>query len=346
MATLGMELMNKINSGEINQASSSRIKEIRSNVSGAIAELLEHGARVRPLTLSGKHIGWIRGIHVSERRNLCRLFTDQSERALQAILLATTFSYDEVADLDSVEFRELIKLILGASDADMSLYPYMPAFVTTSSSEILWSAHGTKLTSYSSKSIQLLGQKEMQVISPPDIAHVWAMLATYREDAKQKLSHAYNAATIAQAMIGRGAQTLFNNLNKYGKQLATDIDDPWKALVKRELLDIDFNDGWAHAGADDSADGLVRELASMQSIDRHEQVMQRFYEDAENRAKRKNEEAEARYQRALSSNTLLVDSARDVSDEEIKRRDKLRHKGIDIASEVAYDADDGVIPIV
>src|SRR5271157_2590426 len=64
----GVDLMRKINEGVVQQVSSVAIDEIRNEISRNCEEIIDQGARVRPLLADTKQIGWVRGLHMTERR--------------------------------------------------------------------------------------------------------------------------------------------------------------------------------------------------------------------------------------------------------------------------------------
>jgi hypothetical protein len=90
--THGASLMQRLNDGTLQQAPSAFLKKTREDVSEAIEELLDIGARIRPLRVAGERVGWVRGVHTSERRALKRWLTDDVEFIEHLILLGTTLS--------------------------------------------------------------------------------------------------------------------------------------------------------------------------------------------------------------------------------------------------------------
>jgi hypothetical protein len=66
--------MNQINEGGIQQASSAYVKEVRGKIIDACEELLDIGARIRPLNCGKEQVGWVRGVFPSERKILHRWF--------------------------------------------------------------------------------------------------------------------------------------------------------------------------------------------------------------------------------------------------------------------------------
>ena len=78
----GVDLMNQISVGELKFKQSNVALEVKENVSIAMVEILTLGARVRPLKLNGKRIGWIRPLAYSERKLLDRMIENEEERIL------------------------------------------------------------------------------------------------------------------------------------------------------------------------------------------------------------------------------------------------------------------------
>ena len=96
-ATRGSELMQKINDGRALKVPTAAIEKARGEISAEIEELLEVGARIRPLLLAGKRIGWVRGVHPSERKLLRRYFEDHLELAEHVVRIGTSLTYPMAA---------------------------------------------------------------------------------------------------------------------------------------------------------------------------------------------------------------------------------------------------------
>ena len=75
--TKGVEMMRRLNDGQIEVQLSHAVAQTRGSVTAAIEELIEVGARIRPLYVYGKRTGWVRGVHLSERKALRRWVTDE-----------------------------------------------------------------------------------------------------------------------------------------------------------------------------------------------------------------------------------------------------------------------------
>src|SRR5277367_481223 len=94
--TEGVELMNQIYAGGMLKATPEIVQSVRAAVSEACEELLDIGARIRPLMVAGKRIGWVRGLHVTERKILNRWNTSSSEFVEYTLLLATTLTREQL----------------------------------------------------------------------------------------------------------------------------------------------------------------------------------------------------------------------------------------------------------
>jgi hypothetical protein len=66
--TFGADLVQRISEGSLAQIPSEYLARTRDDVSQAIEELIDVGARVRPLYADGKQVGWVRRVHLAERR--------------------------------------------------------------------------------------------------------------------------------------------------------------------------------------------------------------------------------------------------------------------------------------
>jgi hypothetical protein len=60
--TQGVELMQRLNDGSLEEAPSAYLQETRENISSAIEELVEVGARIRPLCTGGKQTAGCAGL--------------------------------------------------------------------------------------------------------------------------------------------------------------------------------------------------------------------------------------------------------------------------------------------
>src|SRR5208282_3079660 len=75
----GIELMNRISEGIAIQVPSAAIQEVRTEIIKNCEEMLDQGARIRPLFAGKEQIGWIRGLHLSERKLLGRWIFDTND---------------------------------------------------------------------------------------------------------------------------------------------------------------------------------------------------------------------------------------------------------------------------
>ena len=278
--TPGAELMQRLNDGTLQQAPSAFLSKTREDVSVAIEELLEVGARIRPLLVTGARVGWVRGVHPSERKALKRWITDEVELIEHLILLGTTFTIEEIRNLSMIEMRSVSRVIREMTESDLRLYPFISAFVTTNTSEQMWYSHGALLASFRDKAVTLPDGKILRVTTPCDQARLWSTLCNYRVQAKNRLEASQNAVLIIRPWVGKGANTLVADLKTIGRSLQTDTLEPWKEAVQAKA-DRNLEDGWAHS-EDDSVEGLQRELRGMLNNDRHERLIARF--DAQERA--------------------------------------------------------------
>ena len=280
--TFGTSLMNQLHSGELAVAPSATVLEVRSQITTAFEEIVEVGARIRPLHLNNLHVGWLRGLYYSERKLLLRWYPNTAERTIKILTTATTLTEAEVKDLDGYEFRMLLRQVIAAEAADTTLFPFVSPFVTTSASESLWFSVGADSKRYN-RPIDLLDGNTMKLLAPPDHCRLWRLLCNYREQAKAKLAGTLDASLVARAFIGKGATKLINDLNKASRRLIPDVDEPWKMAIRVVAEDVNLNDGWGHAHIDTSEEGILREGEGMLAEDKHEQFMAKFYTEQEQR---------------------------------------------------------------
>ena len=278
MATGGTELLQELMNGDTAPRSSKAAEALRGKVTPALHELLDQGARVRPLLLNGKHQGFVRGLHGSERRLIYNWYPDPGMRILQIVAHGTTLIDDEIESLNGTEIQNLIRQINAITESDFSLYPYVSAFASTSASELLWYGRGAACASWSRNRIEIPGGWSFNLLAPPEHARLWAGVAALRERSKRRLDDTFNAAMITRALVGKGADKLYQSLKQTQKALQADAIGPWTDLVPPDLADVNLKDGWGHALADDSREGVMRELSGMEGEDKHEKVMAAFYQ--------------------------------------------------------------------
>lgn len=300
MATAGTELLKQIMDGGFARPATATIEAVRDKVTQALTELIDWGFRARPLLRDGLQVGLIRGLHLTERRQLFLWSTEPQARILQILSLATTLPPEELELLDGMEAQRLLQLVDRITEADMSLYPYVSAFTTTTASEILWYGRGAQAASWNNQIAVLPSGHRFTLLAPPDHARLWAGIAAMRERSKRRIDETYNAAIITRALTGKGADKLYSSLKKSQQALLPDLADPWAQIVREDLKDVNFEDGWGHAHQDDSVEGIMREVEGMAKMDKHERFMQDFYDKQMAEAKRQEEEIEARFQAAMA----------------------------------------------
>lgn len=321
MGTVGTELLQQLMSGELSRPTPETVSRVRSEVTPALTELLDRGFRARPLILHGKVVGFARGLHSGERRQLFSWFTNAQDRIFHLLSLATTLSPAEIESLDGYEAQALLQTVDKITDADLSLYPYIAAYATTSASEVLWYGRGAQVSAWTDREVTIPGGYVFRILTPPEHARLWAGVAAMRERSKRRVDDTYNAAMITRALTGKGADKLYQALKKAQENLLADIDAPWMQIVKVEVKDINFDDGWGHAHQDDSVEGILREVEGMAKMDKHERFMAAFYDQQMEAAKAEEEEMERRFQRAMETSGI-EDSASILTSLQIKDLDK------------------------
>ena len=320
----GVDLMRRISEGTSQKAPSEYIQTVRTAVIESCDELLEVGARIRPMLVDGKQIGWVRGLHYTERRRLSRWLFDSEEYLTTVLSLATTLTRPEIEDLSPLEFRNLVMLVQKVSDYDVSLFPYMSAFTSTFVSENLWHGQGTRLTSFENRVIELPDGKTMKILVPSDHARLWASLCVYREQAKARLDASWNAVLQVRPMAGKSVDPLAAELKKASRQLVANSSEPWETLVKPLMKSPDLDDGWAHAENMETREGMLKELHGMVANDRHEQFMAKFEKQYIDAAEERKGAIEAMSRRrggpGINEETIRIESDADVRKREIELR--------------------------
>jgi hypothetical protein len=269
----GIEIMRRINSGELKKLPSEYVETVRFQISEAISELLETGARIRPLILEGKRMGWVRGVHLSERKILQRWSINLEEFINNMIRTGTTLPPDYVDSLSGNEIHSIIRLLKEMSDYDFSLFSYLFAFSTSSDSNRLWVSRGTQIAGFENREVTLPDNSKMKILVASDHARFWATMCKQHENNVVKIENNLNAALIIRPWVGKNADGLTSELNNIAKSLKFDNIEPWEDVIRLDRT-VDVNDGWAHA--DDSLEGLQRELKGMMSNDRHERLIETF----------------------------------------------------------------------
>lgn len=345
MGTFGSDLLQSITSGEMDHPTLKVIDQVRSEVTPALVELLSVGARFRPMDVGGKLVGFVRGVHFTERRQLFQWFTQPVDRIHHMLRLGTTLTDEDIQGLDGFEARYLLRAIDTITEADLSLYPYIAAFSTTSASEILWHGRGRDVAAIHGD-IALPGGWAFSILMASDHARLWATLAASRERSKRRLDDTYNAAMVTRALVGKGSDKLFSSLKKTQAALATDNPDPWAEIVKVEVKDINFNDGWGHSHQDDSVEGVIREVTGMAKMDRHERYMEAFYRQQVEAAARQEAELDQRFADVTGVDGL-EESVTRITPEQLRQRQlqdredtQAREAEILVALTAAQDAED------
>lgn len=267
--TEGAKLMNRIHAGEWRKAVPEVLNSVRTRVTAACEELIEVGARIRPLMVGEKRVGWIRGLHLTERKLLERWYGKGQEFVVEALLIATTFSREDLSLFTGREIHSLTKLVKDMSEYDLSLAPYINAFSTTSASEYLWYSKGKDASSFERKVVIMPDGSRIQLLAPSHHAKLWATLCSYRDQNKVRLDNAMNAAMIVRPWAGKSVESFANQLKAAIRDIQPDSPTAWEHVVDTAAVDV--NDGWGHP--DDSISGMLRELHGMIAGDKHEQVM-------------------------------------------------------------------------
>lgn len=122
-STRGTELLQQLHDGRIQQVSSAALVKVRDTIAFETEELLEVGARIRPLFSGKEKIGWVRGVHLSERKHLQRYVADPMELLSHIVLLGTSVSKEYLRSLSSLELRSLVRVIAEMTNSDLRLYP-------------------------------------------------------------------------------------------------------------------------------------------------------------------------------------------------------------------------------
>jgi hypothetical protein len=143
--TAGVELLQQINAGRIRPTPKKHIERARAEIVAAIEELLEVGARIRPLYLGETQVGWGRGVHNAERKALARWIPGSTDAIAHYLRLGTSLPDAVLDELSAIEVRSLTRVIREMLESDLQLYPYLAAFATTATSEQLWCGTGTRM---------------------------------------------------------------------------------------------------------------------------------------------------------------------------------------------------------
>ena len=322
----GRELLDRIQEGQTVAAPTEYVASVRQRVAENCEELLEMGARIRPLMNGKKQVGWIRGVHGSERKQLRRWLKDPDDFIFNMLLLGTSYLPEEIEQMTSPEVYGLIEAIRKMTEHDMSLFPYLSAFTSTQMSENLWFSKGTKLTNYENRVVEMPDGKKIRITTPPDHVRLWASLCTYREQAKVRLDENWNALLIVRPMAGKSADPITAELRGIARSLQTDSIEPWSRIVKNEEVQVD--DGWAHGGGS-SVEELKREMDAMIRGDKHERLMDHWEKQMENEEQeRLKKQAEVRKSKNTTGMAGVVDERIEYfTEEEMQARMAAMKKG-------------------
>lgn len=320
--TEGSELMNRIFAGGFKKATPEVVESVRLLVSDACEELLDVGARVRPLLLGDSRTGWVRGLHITERKLLGRWYKGL-EFVEESLLLATSLTRKEIEQMTSVEVHTLAKLVKDMTDYDMSLAPYLSAFSTTSVSEYLWYGKGTALSSFENKVIAMPDGSLMKILTPSHHAKLWSTLCSYREQNKERLDTMTNSAFIVRPWVGKGIDPFLAELKVSQRNLEVNSPMAWENIVSVRALDV--NDGWGHP--DDTKEGLLRELKGMLSHDKHERVMDAFMKQQVAAAKAEAERIERLQKNRGGPGVMQKGGMMILTPQEVREREKRLKKG-------------------
>lgn len=321
----GVDLMNQISVGELKFKQSNVALEVKENVTVAMVEILTLGARVRPLKLNGKRVGWIRPLAYSERKLLDRMIESEEERILLTLTHCTTLTESEIESLDIYELNSILHRLYAANIADMSLFPYISAFCTTQASQNIWCSRHDHI--YDRNTLILPDGKTLKLLTTPDHISLWSSLSTIRANSISRLEESLNFGTLIKAQVGKGAEKYIKELIKSLSEFQVDSIDPWTEIVDFVKLSADqphFEDGFGHSHEDNTVQGLLREMEGMIHGDKHETLMQQFYDRQMFEAQQKEQALQVKIQKRRKELEELEDDGRlvVVTDAEVKRREK------------------------
>lgn len=315
--------MNKIYEGGTRRAAPEVVKKVRIQVSEACEELIELGARIRPLMVGDIRLGWVRGVHITERKTLSRWYSGM-EYVQQVLLLATSLTPEELDGFTAREIFKLAQLVKQMTERDLSLAPYLSAFSTTSTSEYLWHGKAQSLTSFENKVVELPDGARMKILAPSHHAKLWATLCTYREQNKTRLDNMMNAVMIVRPWTGKSVDPLVAELRTHARTAQVDAIEPWEVVVSTRETSVE--DGWGHP--DDTKEGLLRELKGMLSHDKHEQVMDAFMAQQIAAAQLEHERIEKLQKRRGGPGVTQKEGIVVLTPQEVRERELQMRKGI------------------
>jgi len=324
-ASIGMDLMRRISRGEVKVAPKEQVETVKAEITENCEELVEVGARIRPLLVGGKQVGWVRGVHLQERKVLRRYVRDPNDYVALTLKHATSFTQEEIEVMSADEIKSLAEVVRQMSEYDVSLYPYLSAFVTTPTSEALWYGKGDDLTSFEHKTVTMPDGKKVNIMAPPDHARLWATLCSYREQAKRRLEDNTNALFIVRPLAGKQADPIAAELTRIARQLETGSNWMWEQIVTTKKQ-VDVNDGWGHPG--DSLEDLQRELKGMMEGDKHEKLMEAWQNQMIDEAEKKQKEIERiRKERGITEAGVMQGATTMLTEKQIRERQEALRKG-------------------
>ena len=323
--SMGMELMRRIADGDLKKAPAEIVEKVKREITDNCEELIEIGARIRPLMSGDKQIGWVRGIHTQERRILKRWVREPNDYIALTLLHATSLNKEEIESMQGFEIRSLTEVIRQMSNYDVSLFPYLNAYVTTQSSETLWYGKGERLASFENKIITLPDSKIINLMAPPDHSSMWVTLCNYREQAKKRLEENMNALFIVRPWAGNSADPIANELKGVARSLETNSDELWEKVVSVPK-EVNKNDGWGHVG--DSVEDLKREMKGMMEGDKHEKVIEAWQSQMIDEAEAKKQEIEKiRKDRGITAAGINFETTVIMTDQQVRERQQALREG-------------------
>ena len=84
---------------------------------------------------------------------------------------------------------------------------------------------------------------------------------------------------------------LRSELNSVSKSMRVDATEPWEQVIRVQQPRT-LDDGWAHSMDDDSREGLLHEMHGMFANDKHEQFMEKFYQQQADKAAKERQRVE------------------------------------------------------
>ncbi len=317
--------MNQLATGELQYKQSNIALELKEGVSQALEEFILQGARVRPLKLQNKRIGWIRPLSYSERKVLDQLIEDEDERIILTLSHCTTLTEDEICDLDIHELNSILSRVHKASIANYTLFPYLSAFVTTQTSQNIWNSRHDGL--FNRTEIRMPDGKTLKLLAMSDHLRLWATLSTIREQSIRKLEETLNFGTLIKAQVGKGADKYINELSRTLQGFKVDSIEPWTEVVDFMKVQVDapqFTDGFGHSHEDSTLQGLMREMKGMMEGDSHERLMDTFYDTQLQAAQKKEQDIQKIVQKRREEMELMEDDGALIvmTEAEVRRRER------------------------